>query len=828
MAATTPLTRDVLGRYSCNTWEEATNSPQDIDVVVIGAGMYGGYAAAKLYQISKERGVGLGGLRVLLLEAGPFLIPGHAQNLPSFGLNVPASRACAPRSTPQLVDEVWGIGWRSFENFVGQAYCVGGKGIYWGGWCPRLRDSDLAQWPEEVRHFLTQPQVFLPPRPITHKESVTDATFVKGELLSGYEALEYEIGIKPSDDFIFDPKEAQLDNPATVGLNKALFELAKSVGGAIDNLIDVQVAPIAVQTQSYISGLFALDKYSSVPAVISAARDDHTNAPPNRFALIPDAHVVRLECAPTADTPRGTRVVQRIVVRNAGEEKSLEIPAHCQVVLALGCIESTRLALESLSLAGSGLASRGERMGRNYMVHYREDFRFSVDRAKLEAWTKMELGKPLSTAFHQACLHVQYETKNGRFHLQLYAAPGKAGDPKLYVMIPDLDAQKQLSAMQAEGRVSIVLRGIAEQKGEAVLIQADPNRDLTTRDDGFGFIDLAGDDDFDGDLKHRRAWAQFPVGANSAPIWEEMFEGANQFCCELRKKIGDDPGDVTRDGHQGFGTTFHDSGTLWMGDDPDTSVCDANGHLHHVTNVYCVDQALFPTVGSANPVLTGLALARKAVEDIVSKHESQPPRAAPGFQVQDLATGWLSYPYAGMVLEQGVLKTRPNGGLGLYYLPQVRSDWEVLLDWRAMRGTEIPNSGVLFRLPDPHGFRFDDEATVASYFERAVEVQLDESGKNYRGSQSQPRAIYGDSRHKTGAIYGVAPARQWAAKTLAPEQSNGYWNELHVKLQANRAEVRLNGKLVCQTELPASKLNPGFFGLQFHTGQVQFKHIRIK
>ncbi|MEY4546495.1 MAG: hypothetical protein RL685_2690 [Pseudomonadota bacterium] len=839
MVATTPLSRDVLSRYTCNTWEEATQSPGDIDVVVIGAGMYGGYAASKIHELSKARGVGAGGLRVLLLDAGPFLLPEHAENVPFLGLFAPNAQPCGPRSSPRLTNEVWGIGWRSFENFVGQAYCVGGKGLFWGGWCPRLRDADLALWPQDVRDYLTQVQASLPTRPITHTESVTGVTFSRGDLLSGYEALEYEIGVKPSDDFIYDPKGAQLSQssapttaPSRLGLNGAFFELARSLVGNVPDLLDVQVAPIAVQTQSYISGLFSLDKYSSVPAIIASARQDHGGRPPNRIAVVPDAHVVRLECAPSGEAgPAGTRLIQSILVRNDGEQKRLPISPHCQVVLALGCIESTRLALESFSLASNGLALHGERMGRNYMIHYREDFEFSVDRAKLAAWVATLPGSPtLDTAFHQAALHLQFESPRGRVHLQLYAAAGGAPDPAIYRMIPDLDAQARLSINTDPNRISLILRGIAEQAGEASLILPSPNRDLTVRDSNFGFIDLAGAADFDFELGHQRAWVQFPSNADAAAIWGDMFNGANEFCRRLLSTIGDTVVNVTARGHQGFGTTFHDSGTLWMGDDPDSSVTDANGHFHHVSNAYCTDQALFPTVGSANPVLTGLALTRKVVEDIVSKHESQRPSTAPaGFTTQSVRTNWLSYPYPGMLALPGleVLETRPNGGLGLYYLPTALTDFEVFLEWKAFRGSgELPNSGVLFRLPDPQGVNFSDESALQSYFAQAVEVQIDESGKNYRGAGAQPPAIFGDSRFKTGAAYGLAPARQWAAKALSPEGTDSYWNEFHITLVADRLEVRLNNKLVCKTVLPASKVHPGFFGLQFHTGKVQFRNIR--
>ena len=39
---------DVLGRYICSTWDEATsNDGLPFDAIVIGAGMFGGYCAKK-------------------------------------------------------------------------------------------------------------------------------------------------------------------------------------------------------------------------------------------------------------------------------------------------------------------------------------------------------------------------------------------------------------------------------------------------------------------------------------------------------------------------------------------------------------------------------------------------------------------------------------------------------------------------------------------------------------------------------------------------------------------------------------------------------------
>src|SRR6266567_4596936 len=63
----TDFTLDVLGRYICNTWDEAVNNGGvAFDAVVIGAGMFGAYCAEKIYRHAN--------VRVLVLDAGCLLV----------------------------------------------------------------------------------------------------------------------------------------------------------------------------------------------------------------------------------------------------------------------------------------------------------------------------------------------------------------------------------------------------------------------------------------------------------------------------------------------------------------------------------------------------------------------------------------------------------------------------------------------------------------------------------------------------------------------------------------------------------------------------------
>src|SRR6266571_3730679 len=102
----TSLGIDALSRFVCNTWDEATaNSTRQFDAVVVGAGMFGGYCADKIFRFGQANN-----LKVLVLDAGAFLTPTHVQNLPNAGLNVPG--AINPANDPGSARElVWGIPW---------------------------------------------------------------------------------------------------------------------------------------------------------------------------------------------------------------------------------------------------------------------------------------------------------------------------------------------------------------------------------------------------------------------------------------------------------------------------------------------------------------------------------------------------------------------------------------------------------------------------------------------------------------------------------------------------------------------------------------------
>ncbi len=294
-------------------------------------------------------------------------------------------------------------------------------------------------------------------------------------------------------------------------------------------------------------------------------------------------------------------------------------------------------------------------------------------------------------------------------------------------------------------------------------------------------------------------------------------------------------------GEDGIGTTYHESGTLWIGNDFTTSVTDVNGRFHHISNAYCVDQSIFTTVGSANPVPTGLTLSRKIARSIIDRYaEVQTIDDEPGFETlyrgNFKADGWEVVASGSQnffdvqnqnpaVLGAGVGNN--NVALGVLWFTRKKfKNFILKLDWKAF--DVEANSGIFLRTPEPKAL--DD-----SFYNSSTEIQIDERAYDFRNN------VYGSPLHKTGAVYEVFPAQKWAAKVLSSRNSGnpGYWNSYEIRVQGNEISVKLNGQLVSAGTFPEllgfadpsdgkKKRSEGFIGFQCHTEVVQFRNIRIK
>jgi hypothetical protein len=550
----TSFSLDALGRFFCNTWEEATgNGGAPFSAVVVGAGMYGAYCATKIFRRHP-------GKRVLLLDAGPFLVSEHVQNLGRVGLNVPS--AVPPGSDSGARELVWGIPWRGNVDFPGLAYCCGGKSLYWGGWCPRLTAGDLKHWPAST------------------------AAYLEGNYLG----VESETGVVPAGDFI----AGELNEILSAAFVTAAASMPEVETGIGDH--GVEVAPLAVQGDSPVSGLFGFDKYSSLPMLMDAVREDIDVSGgrdrDRRLFLVPLAHVIKAHTEGNA--------VSGIEVEVAGRRERLSLSPDCALILATSSVETTRLALNSFPT---------RLMGRNLMAHVRSDFTVRIRRSALP---------DVPGHVQTAALLLRGLVPGGRFHIQITGSTSRAGsDELLYRMIPDIDLVDRQLANTDPDWITVTLRCIGEMQGDKTTAIPDPAK---------SWVNLS-PYEFD-EFGVPRAYVHIMLDREAAQVWEAMDEAALTVAARVAgsadkiEYLYDDgwqsrPFPLDRpfpDWHRGLGSTYHEAGTLWMGDDPATSVTDPIGRFHQLRNAYACDQSLFPTVGSVNPVITGLTLARQLAE----------------------------------------------------------------------------------------------------------------------------------------------------------------------------------------------------------------------
>jgi choline dehydrogenase-like flavoprotein len=829
----TDFTRDVLGRYVCNGLDEALHStnkngqrpdgsPQNdarpFDIIVVGGGSFGPVFAQHLFFKDKTRSH-----RILVLEAGPLVLTEHVQNYPVLGLNVPGPITIDPGVVRA---ELWGLPWRSDIQFgfPGLAYCIGGRSVFFGGWSPQLLDTP------------TDTEMPSPPWPDTTVDALNNDYF--GESAE-------QIGTDQTNDFIDGPMHRAIREQLFDGIN------AGDVTGAIP-LAELPLtlnvprgtrpaqkerlkleAPLAVQGRT-ISGLLPFSKFSAVPLLVGVARSasfESTTGLPfpddvkKRFMMVPNCHVIRLVTSVAGGTGRVTEVQT-----NQG---SVPVPDNGKVVIASGTIESTRLAL----LSFPGITNYGL-IGKNFMAHLRSNLTIRIPRESLKAL------RPTVSALQASALfvkgrHTHADGTLGYFHLQITAAgldrPSTDSEAELFKTIPDVD---HFEAMRqaTDTTVVITIRGIGETQSQNPnsRISLPPGHPFENNDE-FGT---------------QRAFVTFQPTNKDNALWQAMDRASDEVAKVLAG--GKDFEVLTRTGmvkatpttdlslvvpyqpianggrRDGLGTTHHEAGPLWMGNDPNTSVTDPEGRFHFVSNAYVAGPALFPTVGSPNPMLTGVALARRLADRLA---QVPPVTPDPGFRL--LFDGFTTNNWrmstiknqlpeksnpGAFLLVDGTLESLPGNDLGLYYCTEpTPADFVLKLEW--LRWRDDDNSGVFVRFPHPDSKSYNNTAYVAINF--GFEVQIDQLARDD-----------GAAIHKTGAIYGFAGPDNPDALPVRPP---GEWNEFEIHVSGQDYTVFLNGVQITQYQnldpnrgVPSAAGAPSYIGLQTHTGRVAFRKIQIK
>jgi hypothetical protein len=276
-----------------------------------------------------------------------------------------------------------------------------------------------------------------------------------------------------------------------------------------------------------------------------------------------------------------------------------ELKPNFKIVIASSTIESTRLSLNSFPVNG---------MGANLMAHLRSNTTVTIPRSELGLGprTQLETGMVLIRG------SAPVTGGNHHFHLQVIAASnlGSAPDSQVFTQIPDVDLLNDLIQAQSPDTIVMVLRAVGELSGDKTMTPPDGPKNVSK-----SWVDLTNDPNNLEFGSTRRAWVNLVTNADDEGVRLAM----NQAAIDLARNIANNPANVIVKPtvNDPLGSTHHEAGTLWMGS-PGSSITDKDGRFHHISNAYVAGPALFPRIGSANPSLTAMALARNTAQVIVN------------------------------------------------------------------------------------------------------------------------------------------------------------------------------------------------------------------
>jgi choline dehydrogenase-like flavoprotein len=890
----TTFTLDNMGRFLCNTLQEALDSAgqtvggrvRNFDTIIVGGGTFGCVVAEHLFLTDRTRS-----RRILVLEAGPFVLPEHVQNMPFMG------------GTPDFR-----VPWVNHPalNYAGLLFAIGGRSLMWGGWSPEPLDSELTSWPAAARAELHARYFGEASRLIGVKDT---NDFIYGRL---HTALRKQLrdGLKlPANGTGFsfaqlpehpavryhDPGEPPID-AAVLRDWLGLPPTDTTPAAELHELFKLE-APLAVQSTT-LAGLFPINKFSAVPGMIRVARlasNDADGTGPTadarkRVMIVPDCHMQELITETQSDN--WVRVTGIRVWQNGSSADVMLAPprngGQSAVVLALGTVETTRVARTTFQQSLAGRA--GDRMGKNLIAHLRSNLTIRIPVAAIAA----NLPPKIIPTLDASALLVKGKAASGRtFHFQITASGlnqlGVDSEAELFKKIPTLeDIENLLRA--THDTVVLTIRGIGE---------------MTPRNPD-SFIDLSAvETDFSRpkavvSLGNAKASPQqFPGSAETnadRATWNEMDAVSDKIALIF---AGNEPFDILaganrvihvpagtraarlaalaafKDRRDDLGTTHHDAGTMRMGDNIADAVTNDFGRIHDTTNCYVAGPALFPASGSPNPMLSSVALAWRTAELLNASVLPGPdlivsPQPEAGFRplfdgtAESFARWRLAGPPGGGMLHiNAEMLSYGDGGLRLfYYATETFGDFTLRAQFKIFDLAK-QNSGVFVRFPNPkldfadaelqrrasNEAPFDPNNPAWKPVITGFEVQIDDnaigdSTKDFYGIRPEPNGL---NKNRTGAIYKIqAGDRIWHLNRNEPAVQNytpgpllipGIWFEYEIVVQGNDYTVFLTNTQTGERKQTTSFHNtdaergrsPGFIGLQVYPGNpFAWRHVRIK
>ncbi|MEO1191145.1 MAG: GMC family oxidoreductase [Pseudomonadota bacterium] len=528
----------------------------DCDVAVIGAGVAGALPAAALADEA----------RVVILEAGPRI--DRQETLERFWqapVKLPEVPYPGSKIYPHPVTgdpDVWYVqeGPEVFQSTYLRA--VGGTTWHWLGTALRFVPEDF--------HLASR------------FGRGVDWPIGYNDLAPWYEAAERALGVAgDASDDLGSPRAGPFPLPV-IPLSYSDKVFAKALAGT--DLGAVRPTPQARNSEPYRGRPTCCGSASCIPICPVQAKWDATQALAEAEAkgarLLDSAVVVGLETGPDG------HISLALVQRPDGSR----FEVHAKVfILAAHAIESPRLLLHSASEAyPRGLANSSDQVGRNLMDH---PIQLSWALAPEPVWPYRG---PLSTAGIETFRSGGFRSSRPASRLE-FGNDGWSWPTGAPITTAERLAKSGLTglalqeALRQEASRHLRLSTLVEQ------LPAAENR-----------IDLAPDQRDHYGVPRPRVHYRVGDYARAGLLHAEQHQDA------IFRKMG--ASDIQHaDDFSGAG---HIMGTARMGEDPDTSVVDADLRAHDHRNLFILGSAVFPTGATANPTLTIAALSLRAVEAI--------------------------------------------------------------------------------------------------------------------------------------------------------------------------------------------------------------------
>ena len=553
------------------------------DVIIIGSGA-GGSMAARTLCVA-------GGKKVLVLEAGPNYFVGLDDPAP--GMPVPLfSNDELKMSVRGLIRQDPFLEPRSFRSDASDAALVnedvntlprnvGGAAVHADMKYPRFNIVDFALATELRAKGLSYPGTNFSDWPMTYDE--LEPFYTEAERLTGVQ------GLRDSDPYA-SPRSS--DFPMPPGVPMYVAQVLSDGARAQTPPLHPFPYPSAVNSRPYggrppcvdcgfCSGYGCPNNSKCSPAVTTL-----------REALLSGNCQLRFNCMVTRLLHGGGQHVTGIEYVDADGHLQQQQAGGAQVILAASAVESARLCL--LSNLGSDM------VGRNLMFHFQTigiglfKQRFHGDRGR--------------------------SVTHGMADFRGVVAGGAAIDPtrKLGGIIEFgtnseaiSEAKESVQALvitQLSGiHVSLkqfLLNSPLRDRLAAMEMQAEDAPQLTNR------VDL------DPQLRDVFGLPAVRVTYSNSAFETDARAFYSPRILAVLQAAGAQFGFIAP--VDSPSQSRHVMGTLRMGSDPTTSVCDRFGKFHDVDNLYCMDGGVFVTSSGYNPTLTIITLALRAAANIVS------------------------------------------------------------------------------------------------------------------------------------------------------------------------------------------------------------------